>query len=440
MTADRRAETLRVGRWLLPVLWIAAFVAFHAWNFVHYDPVWGYDGREHMRVMETYHQTGHRPPSGYGSTNPPLYYLVTGAIWGRTHAIKIVQLFSLLLFGVNVWILKGLLWSATRNPWMRWSALSFGSYLPVHLAYAYMVFNYGLSHTLELGAVYCLYSFACRARTRRLVAAGVLAGLGIVTALTTLYVAPLGVFTAFAFGPRSFCRRLLHIGAFAAALGATVAPFYRYEKGQKCFLCTGNRSATNKSFSEVYPLHFYIHFSPVGLLHPYYPNHFFDGLWNLIYETAFDDYFGYLIPGRLTDVAGRNKRGLASTGRHFIDHDRQVREGILGLVAVPSAIALLIGAARAAGKSIIWLVRMRRMRAPLSAFTGAASLLCFYQFLAYIHRYPNYVNIHAGYILVIFLLLAVEVARTFRARWARDVTAAAFSAYAVGAAFVFLLR
>jgi hypothetical protein len=448
-------RTARILGWVARGLWLAALIAFHLWNICHYDPISGYDALDHLRVIATYHETGHAPAGGYGALNPPLYYIVMGGIWGLTQSVKalhvweltsslkVLQVVSLLLYGVNVWIVKKLLWTVTRNPWVRWPALTFVAYLPVHIAYAYMIFNYSLSHTLELGTIYALYSFARRPQLQRLVAAGVLAGLGAFTALTCLYTVPLGALTAFVYGPRALRRRLLWLGAFLLAFGVATLPFYRYQKNQACYLCTGNRAPTNKPFTKVYPPGFYTHFSFRALKYPYYPNHFYDGMWNLIYETTFADYFGYLVPPRLTDFgAPQNKTGLVSTGRHFIDRQLLHRAGLLSLSALPSALAILIALAVAGYRSADWLVRVfrTRARAPLSLFVFAGSVAVLAQYLAYIHRYPNWVNLHAGYLLAILVLATVEVTRLLRWRWARGAMAVAFSGYAAGCVFVFLFR
>jgi hypothetical protein len=446
------ARTARIAGWVARGLWVAGLVAFHVWNIRHYDPISGYDALDHLRVIAIYHDSGHAPAGGYGALNPPFYYILMGALWGLTQSIKVLQVSSLLLYFVNVWIIKKLLWTVTRNPWVRWPALSFVAYLPVHIAYAYMIFNYSLAHTLELGALYALYSFARRPQLQRLVTAGVLAGLGAFTALTCLYTVPLGALTAFVYGPRALRRRLLWLGAFLLAFAVATLPFYRYQKDQRCYLCTGNRSPTNKPFAQVYPRGFYTHFSLRALKEPYYPHHFFDGMWNLIYETTFADYFGYLVPPRLTDFgAPTNKAGLASTGRHFVDAQLMHRAGILCLASLPSALAILMALGVAGYRSIVWLTRVRLtrlwqtrlqgdVRAPLSLFVIVASLAVLAQYLAYIHRYPNWVNLHAGYLLAIFVLAPVELGHLLRSRWARGAMAVAFSGYAAGCCYVFLFR
>jgi hypothetical protein len=436
----RYATLARVGRIAWRALWIAAFVGFHLWNFTHYDPIRGYDGLHHMRVLRWYHDTGGPPASGYGSSNPPLYYMITGSLWGWKHSYKVVQAFSVFLFGVNVWLLKRLLWSATRDPWMRWSALSFVAFLPVHITYAYMIFNYALAHTLEIAAVYCLYRFCEVADLRRLVGAGVLSGLSIFTALTGLYLVPLGVFAAFIFTPRALGRRLLATGAFVIAVAAVSVPLYFYpRRARDCFLCTVNRSPTKQPSTEVYPSRFYWHVSASGLLKPYFPYHFTDGLWNLLYETAFGDYLGYLVPDRLTDWGVKSTKGLVSTGRHYLDARRAHELAMLSLLAIPVALALLLAFGRAALKTFAWLRRLRTSPPPLSMFVLATALLSFAQFVAYIHKYPDYVNIHAGYFLIAFLIGAVELAAAAQARWSRAASLA-LTLYAAGTYWVFLLR
>src|SRR2546423_13265447 len=81
---------------------------FHVHNFLVYDPVWGYDGRDHIRLVRLYSESAEFDPLAiYGGTNPPLYYLVAGKILSGTNSLKAVQAFSLLLLASNlvvIWI------------------------------------------------------------------------------------------------------------------------------------------------------------------------------------------------------------------------------------------------------------------------------------------------------------------------------------------------
>ena len=438
------ADHERRKQWLgsaLRVLWLALFLAFHGWNFAHYNPLWGYDGKDHLRVLQSYHATGHAPAWGYAASNPPLYYVLAGAIWGVTDSIKAVQALSLALFCCNIWLVKRMLWGATRDPLLRWAALSFIAFLPVHITYAYMVFNYSLAQAEALAAVYCLYWFARRPRKCLLGAAGVLTSLGIVTALINLYLIPLGAFTALFFGPRKLTRRLLWTFAFVLGVGVALAPFYVHERiAQGCFFCTSHRIVATQPASELYPRAFYTEIQLSSLREPYFP-HTDNSLWNLLYETAFGDYFGYLVPERLTDSAPSHA-GLVSSGRHFLDPRRQQQLAWLNFLALPVALALLAALAHACWKSLAWLPRALRAKPPISLLFVVAAGLVFAQFFTYIHRYtsPNHVNVHAGYVLLLFLLGPVELVGMLKARRSRWPVAAAFFTYAAAAYWVFLLH
>ena len=438
------ADQERRKRWLgiaLRVLWLALFLAFHGWNFAHYNPLSGYDGKDHLRVLQSYHETGHAPVWGYAASNPPLYYAVAGAVWGLTASVKAVQALSLALFCCNVWIVKRMLWVATRNPVLRWAALSFIAYLPVHITYAYMVFNYSLAHAEALATVYCLYSFARRPRKCLLGAAGVLTSLGIFTALINLYLIPLAAFTALFFGPRKLARRLLWTFTFLLGVGVALAPYYFHARiAQGCFFCTSHRIVATQPASALYPRAFYTDAKLSGLSEPYF-HHTDNSLWNLLYETAFGDYFGYLVPERLTDSAPSHT-GLISSGRHFLDPQRQRQLAWLNFLALPVAFALLAAFVHACGKSVAWLPRALRSKPPISLLFLVAAGLVFAQFFTYIHRYtsPNHVNVHAGYVLLLFLLGPVELVTMLKSRLPRVLVEVAFFSYAAAAYWVFLLR
>jgi hypothetical protein len=426
-------------RWPL-VAWLLVVGGFNLWNFLHYQPQWGYDGVEHVAAVK--HLLSHlaMPTRGYASTNPPAYYAVAALFLYLSGSLKVVQFLSLILYSINLALLARLLWQATENPWLRWGLLTLFALLPPHLAYAYMVFNYSLSTSLAILSLFLMRSYLSRPEPtlRRIVLVAIVTGVGILTALSNLFLIPTGICLAI-LGAGRLSRRALAAFLFVAVAASVVAPYaILHHKTTGCFLCTGNRIPTRRSVFQVYPREFYYHVSATALELPFYPHHHRDGLWPILYHTLFGDYYGYLVPERLTDATGGGP-GLVSTGRHFIDSGRIGQLNALSRLALPIGLLFLAATVSLARKSFCWLRGQRTpltREAVLSVIAGGA---IFCQFLLYIHRYPNYVNIHSGYLFPGVFLLCAESARLVRGRLTTAVVATTLAIYCGAAYWTFIL-
>ena len=422
------------------VAWLLVVGGFNLWNFLHYQPQWGYDGPGHISAVK--HLLSHfaMPTSGYASTNPPAYYAVAALFLYLFGSLKVVQFLSLILYSINLALLARVLWQATGSPWLRWGLLTLFALLPPHLAYAYMVFNYSLSTSLAILSLFLMRSYLSRPEPtlRRIVLAALVTGVGILTALSNLFLIPTGICLA-VLGAGRLSRRALAAFLFLVVTTSVVAPYaILSHKTTGCFLCTGNRIPTTKSVLRVYPKEFYYHLSAAALKQPFYPHHHQDGLWPILYHTLFGDYYGYLVPERLTDVTGGGP-GMVSTGRHFIDPARSRQLNYLSWLALPIGLLFLAAAVSLARKSFCWLRGQRTpltREAVLSVIAGGA---IFCQFLLYIHRYPNYVNIHSGYLFPAVFLLCAESARLVRGRLTTAVVATTLALYCAGAYWTFIL-
>jgi hypothetical protein len=412
---------------------------FNFWNFFHYQPLWGYDGYQHIGAIRYLLSHLAMPTSGYASTNPPAYYTAAALILYLFGFLKAVQFLSLILYSINLALLARLLWQATGSSWLRWGLLTLFALLPVHLAYAYMVFNYSLSTNLAILALFLMRSYLSRPEPtlRRIVLAALVTGAGVLTALNNLFLIPTGVCLAL-LGAGRFSRRALAALFFLGVTTSVVAPYALFrQKTAGCFFCTGNRVSTAVSVLEVYPKEFYYHLSVAALDQPFFPHHHRDGLWPILYHTLFGDYYGYLVPERLTDASGA-RPGLVSTGRHFVDSARIRQLNCLSRIALPIGFLFLAAAVSLTRKSFWWLRGQRTALTREAVFSVIAGGALFCQFLVYIHRYPNYVNIHAGYLFPGVFLLCAESARLVRGRWTA-VVVAALAIYCAAAYWTFIL-
>jgi hypothetical protein len=286
--ADARPD--RVAR-LVKAGLLLALAVFHLHNFLVYDPAWGYDGPAHILVVWLNARSVEFDPTRvYAGTNPPLYYLLAGKILAATHSLKAVQALSLLLFLTNLAVIWVTLRRVCQASPLRWPILTFFALNPLHLAYAYMIFNYALAQAIAVALLCALVILAVRGALARpfLVAPalGLGAAMGIWTSLTNLALLPVGA-AFFLLHPALVRRtRVEATVVFLATSVIAVSPYVALKNLEEgCFLCTRNRPTTTSRFYEIYPARYYYWVSLKPFHQPHVPYFWKDGMWPVLYQT-----------------------------------------------------------------------------------------------------------------------------------------------------------
>jgi hypothetical protein len=426
---------------------LIVLAAFHLHNFVVYDPRWGYDGASHILMVSLYARSVEfNPVALYAGTNPPLYYLLAGKILSAFDSLKVVQALSLLLFSLNLTVMWIALRRVCRDSPLRWPILVFFAVNPLHLAYAYMVFNYSLAQAIAIGFVGGLLILAVRVDLPRplLVASGLglAAAAGVWTSLTNLALLPIGGVFLLLHPALTRRTRILAIALFLGVGLAAIAPYVALKNLEEgCVLCTRNRPVTTHAFYEVYPARYYYWVSLRPFHQPHVPHFWKDGMWPVLYQTYFGDYFNYLVGPRYALID--RDPALVKVGPHSTDAGRDGKLELLNYLGLPLAAAMLAALALAVWNS--W--RYLRTRHPglfVDLIVCVSSVIYLAQFLAYIHRYPDYVNIHAGYLFPITAPLWIQVGHRLAPGPDAGPTAkilfAALTLYSALAAATFFLR
>lgn len=393
---------------------LAGLALFHLHNFLVYDPGWGYDGAAHILLVRLFSESVEFNPLGiYGGTNPPLYYLVAARILTGLDSLKAVQALSLALFLGSLAVIWITLRRVCGGSPLRWPVLAFLAVNPLHLAYAYMIFNYSLAQAIAVAFVCGVVILAAAGTLPRppltAAALGLSAAAGVWTSLTNLALFPVGA-ALFAWHP-SLPKRTRVVAAvlFLGAGLAAVAPYAALKNLEEgCSLCTRNRPATTRSFSEVYPARYYYWVSLRPFHQPNVPHYWKDGMWPVLYQTYFSDYFNYLVGPRYA-LAGQGA-ALTSVGPHSTDALRSTELTFLNYLGLPLAGAMLAALVVSVGNA--WRYATRgRPDLFVDVIVAVAALAFLAQFLAYIHRYPDYVNVHAGYLFPVTVPLWIQAAR-----------------------------
>jgi len=404
-----RVVASTIGKALL----LLGLVLFHVHNFLLYDPTWGYDGRAHTLLVQLYSKSVEFDPlTVYGGTNPPLYYVVAGKILEATGSLKAVQAFSLLAFASSLVVIWMTLRTVCPGSPLRWPIFVFFALNPLHLAYAYMVFNYALAQTMAVAFICVVLLLATREGrpppTLLAPGLGLAAAAGVWTALTNLALVPIGA--AFLSLRPSVPRRtrLLTTIVFLVVSLAAIAPFAAVRNlEQGCFLCTANRPISRRPFYESYPAHYYFWVSLRPFHQPHVPYFWKDGMWPVLYQTYFSDYFNYVV-GPKHALAG-TEPGSIKVGPHSSDAARNDAFTVLNYLGLPLAAAMLTAFVFSARNTWRYFSDRRPDRF-VDVIVCISSIVYLVQFLAYIHRYPDYVNIHAGYLFPMTVPLWIQAA------------------------------
>lgn len=394
-------------------LLLLGLALFHVHNSLVYDPAWGYDGPGHILLVRLHSESVEfNPLAIYGGTNPPLYYLLAGKILSATNSLKAVQAFSLLLFASNLIVIWIALRRVCRHSPLRWPLLLFFSLNPLHLAYAYMILNYSLAQSIAIIFLCLLLILAMRDRLPppRFVVPGLglVAAAGVWTSITNVALLPIGAMFLLLHPSASQRTRVLATTAFLAVSFAAVTPYAMVRNlEQGCFLCTAHRPGTGRAFYEVYPARYYYWVSLKPFHQPHVPYFWKDGMWPVLYQTYFSDYFNYLVGPRYA-LSGRDP-ALTKVGPHSTDTLRNEEFTLLNYLGLPLAAAMVAGLAISVRNSYRY-VKTRQPGLFVDLIVCVSSVVYLAQFLAYIHRYPDYVNIHAGYLFPMTAPLWIQVA------------------------------
>jgi len=397
------------------------FCIFNLHNILVYDPFWGYDAPGHIRVAQYILEHHSLPVVGtYAASNPPFYYIWSAMILGLTGSIKMVQLSSFLFFTLGIGCFYQLLKIMKIAPSRSLVWTVFFSFLAVGLEYCYMVFNYGMGYAFSIFAIAIMASLFLKKpgpNTKwAIIGIGILIGLGMLTSLTNCAIIIACACGIFLLPDLKLTKRLAYFSILILTVGAMVFPYYKYKMQQyDCFFCTKNRIESKRALTEAYDPYFYYGFPATGFDKPYYPNDRFT-LWLTLHETFYGDYFEYLIgPSYANTTAPAVGRDLPLTlvGQHFIGPNRIAEMRILNILGLGISGFLIL----ALGQSLLrsWkFFRGTDADGALDCFLLLSMAGVFAQFLVYIHRYPNGVNVHSGYLYPAVFCWLILAARNLK--------------------------
>jgi len=273
---------------------------FHLNNFIKYDPNWGYDASEHISIIEEIAQTNQWPTDKrYGTSNSPLYYFIAAYLYKYSHNIKLVQLFSLFLFALNIFLLYKCIKLLSHHTLLKLALFVFFTLLPVHLYLPYMINNYSLGQTLAFLSLYTLIVLSKHYRITviNVIVLGGMTALAILTSLSNLFLviivlAFLCLFPSRLFLPsQQWLQRIRNMGVFISVVLVLMIPYYSFKVQHfGCFFCTLNRQLSPMKltqFYKIYPIRWYVNFNLKTLTDPNLPNDEKEGLSISLHKTLY---------------------------------------------------------------------------------------------------------------------------------------------------------
>ena len=184
----------------LLAVWVALPVALavRIHNALHYPPEWGFDAAFSWEYIEALRKVWHlpAPDAGWSTADPPLYYALAAALMRVANAPPLVPWLNLLLgLGIAALAARLVRQLAPHDAARAWLAAGLVLYLPAHVHMSAMV-NKEMLAAFMTSAAICLVADPARTREearpalRRALAAGVAAGLALLTKLSGVLAAP----------------------------------------------------------------------------------------------------------------------------------------------------------------------------------------------------------------------------------------------------------
>jgi hypothetical protein len=371
-----------------------------------------YDADGHIHVLDFIAKNLSLLPlsDGYAASNPPFYYILSAFILMLGQSIKLVQLLSFFAFTGGVVIIKKTIESVSDQKLLNLGVVAFFSFLPISLDYAYMVMNYSLGYQLAIYVFcYCIWIeyYHNFSKWFHSVALGLLLGLGMLTSLTNFATVAVCLFFVLFLSRAEWICRLKSLLVISLVLFAVSFPYFsKKNRDLNCVFCTLNRIESSQPFYQIYPTKFYYRFPLKVLEKPYASEYLTSGLWPILHQTFYSDYFNYLVGPSLSRNSVSSKPRMF-TGLHWIDEPRIRQFQVLNCVGIVLSIFFMYAG----------LISLKKVfyRADedinIDLFLLLICFTYFAQFMVYIHKYPNYVNIHAGYLYpaaAAFLILTVK--------------------------------
>lgn len=399
---------------ILIALFLLFICFYHVRNFFHYDPFWGYDESSHSAIIDIIAREGVMPGNVYGSSNPPLYYYVASFFYKLYPSYKIPQLLNLVLFLTTLFLLWMTLNKVFKNRYFSFLLVGFYSFLPLNLNYAYMVLNYNLSHFLNIVTLFLIVKLlneGKEASWKYLLGFIVLTVAGLMTSLTSL-ASLLTVVVYLVFCSKGLKRLILPL-VFTLGVFLGVLPYALQKQEQfGCILCTKHRVEAKANYLP----EFYYGFDVLTFEKPFSPHHLFDGMWPLLYQTFFGDYHNYLVDAK---YAKRDTPppGMVTSGIHYLDDVKILKLRTLNYLGIPIAILIAFSFLAALFSILRSKFDLKNPKVGLHFMLLTYIGAYFMQLQSYIHNYPDYVNIHSGYLyptVFAICILLVNVLNIFK--------------------------
>ena len=428
---------------------------FHINNFIKYDPKWGYDASAHISIIQEISHTNHWPTDNrYGTSNPPLYYFIAAYLYKYSHNIKLVQLFSLFLFALNIFLFYKCINLLSHHTLLKLALVVFFALLPVHLYVPYMINNYSLAHTLAFLSLYTLIALSKHSRITviNVIVLGGITVLAILASLTNLFLvivvlAFLCLFPYRLFLPfQQWLQRIRNMVVFISVLLVLMIPYYSFKiQHFGCFFCTSHWQPSPvklTQFYKVYPTRWYVNFNLKSLN---YPDDSYDekeGLWISLHKTLYGDYQTYLVDGKTHENVKVNSDsdplGRVKSGRHYYDQRRIKNLRILHYMGLSISLVFMVIMCLNFKNMLHFFHNKRRSFFLQTLFILTIGAV-FCQFLVYIFRYPNWVNVHSGYLLPAVFSLLVSLSMIKNTKLATG-TAICLTVFSIVSYLTFFMR
>jgi hypothetical protein len=388
---------------------------FHFNNLYKYSYLWGFDAAAHTQFIEHINTQKKLPADkNYASSNPPLYYLTASWIYTYFPNMKVLQLFSFLLYILDIILLHKSLQLVSKNTFLNSSILIFFSLLPVSLIFSYMIFNYPLGNFFAIVTFYLfLKSIQSKVMTNRfIIQAAIFSSLALLSSLNNLALILTSALSILLFPHYSLGKKMKSFILYGSLVMLILSPYILFKiNTYNCFFCTFNKEKTELKPFNIYPSNFFVSFDPLELKEPFFQlGDMENSMWTVLHETLYTDYYNYLVTEKYTHNDYMEKN-YVSTSWHYLDQRKILPSIIMNYLGIPISAFLFFVVYKSITGAVTFIMGNKKYF--IDTFIAIIIVSFCSQFFIYLVTYPGFTDLSVGYLYSCLFIMCLGLAHYY---------------------------
>ncbi len=238
-------------------------------------------------------------------------------------------------------------------------------------------------------------------------------------------------------------KKIAGLGIYLVAVLCVLLPYLNYVQQFKFrnYFVVSHRNLdlyNPGKFGRAYPLSFYAAWDRRVWQYPYYPRFVRKGFWPILHHTLYGDYSN-IQADSVTRRGASLPKDAIRTANHHLSRTRLKQLILLGILGAGISVFFGWFVLKSVCHAVIYFTK--RLAKDFTDFILILALLfLFAQFFIYIQLYPEYVNIHFGYLFASVFVVCICAVRFMTTRWLSVVSSLYLFLYSGTAYLTFFKR